>query len=148
MTSTVFPHPSSTGSHLHAALANRVRDPLTRSLMAVAGLLVAGSGAIHFYLWDIAYRQGATLGPLVVVQGVSAVVLALALLSTRWGAAIVLALGLMVGTLIGFLLVLTTGLFGFKLGVVTGWAYLSLAIELVATVVLVVSGILVWRATE
>ena len=91
----------------------------------MAALLVVSSGAIHFYLWDIAYRHVATLGPLFLVQGISAVIVALALVLLRWGVVIVAALGLMVGTLIGFVLVLTTGLFGFKLGFVSGWATLT-----------------------
>jgi hypothetical protein len=145
MTSAVLAHPSTTRGHLSSALATRVRQPLIRSLMVLAALLVAGSGAIHFYLWDIAYRRVATLGPLFFVQGVSAVVVAVALIVGRWGAVIVVALGLMVGTLIGFALVLTTGLFGFKLGFVSGWATLALVVECAATVVLGACGALQWR---
>jgi hypothetical protein len=53
----------------------------------------------------------------------------------------------MVGTLIGFVLVLTTGLFGFKLGFVSGWATLTVVAECMATVVLVTAGALLWRET-
>ena len=47
----------------------------------------------------------ATLGPLFMLQGISAVIVALALVLLRWGVVIVAALGLMVGTLIGLSLI-------------------------------------------
>jgi hypothetical protein len=106
--------------HLRSALTARGKGPLTWPLVSLAALLVAGSGAIHFYLWDIAYRHVATFGPLFLVQGVSAVVVAAALVALRRGVVMVAAMGLMIGTLVGFTLVLTTGLFGFTLGFVSG----------------------------
>jgi hypothetical protein len=42
---------------------------------------------------------------------------------------------------------ITTGLFGFKLGFVAGWATLTLVAESLATVVLVTAGVLLWRET-
>ncbi len=84
------------------------------------------SGLIHIHLWDIAYRHVATLGPLFLVQAVAALVLAVVLVATR---VVVVALGcvaLMLGTMVGFVLADTVGIFGFKLPVVTGWAYEAL----------------------
>jgi hypothetical protein len=147
MTYATLTHPTPPGDHLRAALTARGKRPVTQVLMILAALLVVSSGAIHFYLWDIAYRHVATLGPLFLLQGISAVIVALALVLLRWGVVIVAALGLMVGTLIGFVLVITTGLFGFKLGFVSGWATLTLVAESLATVVLVSAGALLWRET-
>jgi hypothetical protein len=147
MTSVSISDQSPISSHRHSALVARGRHPISVVLSVVAGLLVASSGAIHFYLWDIAYRHVAKLGPLFLLQGISAVVVALALIGLRWGIVLVAAMGLMVGTLIGFILVLTTGLFGFKLGFVSGWAYLTVVAECAAVVVLAAAGTLLWRET-
>ena len=61
---------------------------------------------------------------------------------------LILAGGLMVGTIIGFLLVITTGLFGFKLTVITSWADLALAAEAAAIVSLTLTGVLAWRESS
>ena len=133
---------------LRAALLARGGSPPEVILMVVAGLLVASSGAIHLYLWDIAYRNVATLGSLFLLQFVSSLVVAVALVVVRRGYVLAAALGLMVGTLAGFVLVITTGLFGFTLGFVSGWAILSLVAEGAAVVVLAVTGTLLWRRTS
>ncbi len=147
-TDTPTLHHPPNSAHLRSALLARGENPAEVILMVLAGLLVASSGAIHLYLWNIAYRPVATLGPLFLVQFVSAVVVALALIVVRRGFVLVAAVGLMVGTLVGFVLVITTGLFGFKLGFVTGWATLSVVAESMAVFVLVATGTLLWRRTS
>jgi hypothetical protein len=147
MTYATLSHQPPPTHRLRALLVARGAGALTRSLMALAALLVAGSGAIHYYLWDIAYRHVATIGPLFLLQGTSAVIVALALVTVGRGAVVAAALALMVGTLIGFALVLTTGLFGFTLGFVSGWAYLSLVVEATATIMLSVAAYRLWRTT-
>jgi hypothetical protein len=147
MTSASFTRELHPSGHLRSALLARGRTPATMSLTLLAAVLVGGSGAIHFYLWDIAYRHVATFGPLFMVQGISAVIVTLALIFVRTGYVLVAAVALMLGTLLGFVLVLTTGLFGFKLGFVSGWADLALAVETAAVVVLATAGALLWRAT-
>jgi len=133
---------------VRALLVARAGGALTRWLMVLAALLVSGSGAIHYYLWDIAYRHVATIGPLFFVQGTSAVIVAVALVAVGRGAVVVAALALMVGTLVGFALALTSGLFGFALGFVSGWAYLALVVEASATIVLSVAAYRLWRTTS
>jgi hypothetical protein len=113
----------------------------------LGGLLVASSGGIHLYLWDVAYRHVATLGPLFLLQFITGVILAMALVVLRRGWVMAATLALMAGTLGGFLLALTVGLFGFTLEFVTGWATLSVVIEGTAVVVLVAAGSLLWRQT-
>jgi hypothetical protein len=147
MTYATLSHQPPPTHRLRALLVARGAGALTRSLMALAALLVAGSGAIHYYLWDIAYRHVATIGPLFLLQGTSAVIVALALVTVGRGAVVAAALALMVGTLIGFALVLTTGLFGFTLGFVSGWAYLSLVVEATAIIMLSVAAYRLWRTT-
>jgi hypothetical protein len=146
MTSASFTHELRPSGRLRSVLLARGRTPAIVSLTLLAAVLVAGSGAIHFYLWDIAYRHVATFGPLFMLQGISAVIVALALIFVRTGYVLVAAAALMLGTLLGFVLVLTTGLFGFKLGFVSGWAELAMAVESAAVVVLAATGALLWRA--
>jgi hypothetical protein len=103
--------------------------------LAAAALMVT-SGAVHLYLWHLAYRHVATLGPLFLVQAAAALVLAVLVAATRRGLFLVAAAGLMAGTLLGFVLVTTVGLFGFTLHSITGWADLALGSEAAAAVLL------------
>jgi hypothetical protein len=109
-----------------------------------AGLLVA-SGSIHLHFWDIAYRHVKTLGPLFLVQVVAAFVIAAAILATRHLLAVAAGLLLMAGTIVGFILVRTVGLFGFTLTFTSGLAATVLVIEIVAVVLLAVTGMVLRR---
>jgi hypothetical protein len=122
-----------------------IRRPIPLTLMVLTAIAVAASGAIHLYLWDIAYRHVATLGPLFLVQAFSAFVVALAIIATRKAVVLALAFALMIGTLLGFVLVLTTGLFGFHLGFVSGWAYLTMGAECLAVALIAVIANTLWR---
>jgi hypothetical protein len=103
-----------------------------------AGLMIA-SGLIHLHLWDIAYRHVKTLDVLFLVQVVAAVLLALALLATRRLIVALASLLLMAGTIVGFLLARSVGIFGFKLTFSTGLANTVLIIEIVAVVLLAIT---------
>jgi hypothetical protein len=98
---------------------------------------------IHLHLWGIAYRHVATLGPLFLVQAVAALVLAVVLVVTRVVVVALACMALMVGTVVGFILAVSVGIFGFTLQIVTAWAYEALGAELLSAVVL---GVLVLRA--
>jgi hypothetical protein len=119
--------------------------PGSIALWAAAALMVA-SGLVHVYLWHLAYRHVATLGPLFLVQAVAAFVLAVVLAASRRGVFLVAGIGLMAGTIVGFILVTTVGLFGFTLKTITGWADLALAAEAGAIVALLVGARLLWQA--
>jgi hypothetical protein len=121
------------------------RLPETVLIRAAAVLMVA-SGVIHVYLWHVAYRHVATLGPLFLVQAVSALVLAVLLATTRRGLFVLAAFGLMAGTIIGFVLVTSVGLFGFTLTFISGWAKLALATESATILILVSGATLLWRS--
>jgi hypothetical protein len=109
-----------------------------------AGLLVA-SGVIHLHFWDIAYRHVATLGPLFLVQLIAAFVVAVALVVTRKLIMVAAAFLLMGGTIIGFILVRTVGLFGFKLTFTSGLAATVLVIEAVAVVLTAITAWVISR---
>ena len=110
-----------------------------------AGLLIA-SGAIHLHLWDIAYRHVKTLGPLFLVQACAALVIALAVLITRHILAVAAGLALCGGTIVGFILARTVGIFGFKLTFSSGLANTVLIIEIAAVILLAITALLMRRA--
>lgn len=126
-------------------LSERAHRPLTVLGFVVSAALVATSGGIHLYLWNLAYQNVATIGPLFLVQVSVAVITALALVLWRKGVMLLIGIGLMLGTVVGFCLALTTGLFGFNLTFWTGWAYFAIVDELVAALVLTATGALLWR---
>jgi hypothetical protein len=115
------------------------------ALFIVDGGLLVASGLIHLHLWDIAYRHVATLGPLFLVQAISALVIAVAIVATRHILAVAAGLALVVGTIIGFILARTVGIFGFKLPFSSGLANTVVIIEVVAVVTLSITGALLWR---
>jgi hypothetical protein len=106
------------------------------------------SGLIHIHLWDIAYRQVATLGPLFLVQAVAALVLAVVLVVARVVVVALACMVLMVGTVVGFVLAASVGIFGFTLQIVTVWAYEALSAELLSAVVLGVLVLRSWRVAQ
>jgi hypothetical protein len=105
-----------------------------------AGLLVA-SGLIHLHLWDIAYRHVKTLDTLFLVQVVLCLLAAVALLALRRFAVVLAAAALMAGTIVGFVLARSVGIFGFHLTFSSGLAYTVLVIEVAAVILL---GITAW----
>jgi hypothetical protein len=112
-----------------------------------AGLLIA-SGLIHLHLWDIAYRHVKTLDVLFLVQVAAAVLLALALLITRRLIVVLASLLLMAGTIVGFLLARSVGIFGFKLTFSSGLANTVLIVEIAGVVLLAVTAFAMRRASD
>lgn len=108
--------------------------------LADAGLLVA-SGVIHLHLWDTAYRHVKVLDVLFLVQAVAAVLAAVAVLVTRHLLVVLAAALLMVGTIVGFILARTTGIFGFHLTFSSGLANTVLIIEAAAVILLSVTAL-------
>jgi hypothetical protein len=96
--------------------------------IADAGLLVA-SGLVHLHLWDIAYQHVKVLDVLFLVQVALALVAAIVLLATRHLLVVLAADVLMAGTIVGFILARTVGIFGFHLTFSSGLAYTVLIIE-------------------
>ena len=86
------------------------------ALILAGAVLTLISGVIHLYLWGETngYRQITTIGPLFLVQGISAVVIGLATAALRWLAAVLAAAGLLAGTAAGLLITIEAGLFGFR----------------------------------
>jgi len=100
-----------------------------------AGLLVT-SGLIHLHLWDIANRHVKTLDVLFLVQVAACGLAALALLVTRHLLVVLGAAALMAGTIVGFVLARSVGIFGFRLTFSSGLADTVLVVEGAAVVLL------------
>jgi hypothetical protein len=130
-----------------AALANKPKRPLAGIETAgfiVGGALLIWSGYIHFHLWNAAgYRHIRIIGPLFMMQSVSAVLLGLAAIITRRVLAAVLGIGFAALTLMGFLISVTRGLFGFKDSWLAPDAHIAFIIELAAFVMLLATTALV-----
>jgi hypothetical protein len=109
-----------------------------------AALLVT-SGLIHLHLWDIAYRHVKTLDVLFLVQVALCLLAALILLVTRHLLVVLGAAALMAGTIVGFLLARSVGIFGFRLTFSSGLAYTVLVVESAAVVMLALTGWLQWQ---
>jgi hypothetical protein len=105
-------------------------------VLAAAALMIV-SGLVHVHLWDIAYRHVATLGPLFLVQAIAALVGAVLLAATRLAVVMAGSALLMLGTIVGFILAATVGIFGFKLPEVTAWAYWALISEALSAALLI-----------
>jgi predicted lipoprotein with Yx(FWY)xxD motif len=78
-----------------------------------AGLLFA-TGAVHLDLYLTGYRTIPTIGALFLVQVVSALALAIAVLLTGWRLVAAAGAGFALSTLAGYLVSLRTPLFGFR----------------------------------
>ena len=124
--------------------ALRGQLPVLALCIVDAGLLIT-SGLIHLHFWNIAYRHVPTLGPLFLVQVIATLLIAVTLVATRRLIVVAAAFLLMGGTIVGFILVRTVGLFNFKLGFTSGLAATVLVVEAVA---MVMTAITAWVITR
>lgn len=124
----------------------QLTSPLSRwavTLLAVAGAaLLVWSGVIHLQLWSDGYRDISVIGPLFLIQGITSIALALALIVFR--RLVLLAAGavLLTATAVGLLLSAGTGLFGYRESLAVPYAETSLAVEFTGAVVLVVAAVI------
>jgi xanthine/uracil permease len=114
-------------------------------LCLVDAALLVTSGVIHLHLQQTAYQHVKTIGPLFIVQFVSCLVLAAALLITRHILVALASVALMAGTIVGFILVRTVGLFDFKLPYSTTLANQVLLVEIVAVAIGLLTVWTMWR---
>jgi hypothetical protein len=115
------------------------------ALCVIDAALLVTSGVIHLHFWQIAYKDVHILGPLFLVQLIAAFVLALALVVTRHVLVVLAALGLMAGTIIGFILVRAGSLFGFHLGFTSSLAAFVLFVEIAAVLLLAATALVMLR---
>ena len=125
--------------------SQRSRSTLMWLLYLCDAALLVTSGLIHLHLWDIAYRHVKTLDVLFLVQVALCLLAALILLVTRHLLVVLGAAALMAGTIVGFLLARSVGIFGFRLTFSSGLAYTVLVVEAAAVVMLALTGWLQWQ---
>jgi len=130
---------------LGTSVAGRKGDVVALGAVVAAAILMVLSGLIHVHLWDIAYRHVATLGPLFLVQGIVAIAAGLVILATRNILLVAAGAALCIGTIGGFILADTVGIFGFKLPYITTEAWTVLVVEIVAIIALSVTAAMLLR---
>ena len=113
-----------------------------------AGLSIA-SGAIHLHLWDMFYRHihNGHLDKLFLAQSILCFVGAAAVLAMRNIVAVVADAALLAGTYGGYLITRYHGWFGFNpgSGIDTSWAAWSMFLEIVGTLLLGATAVLMVR---
>jgi hypothetical protein len=96
--------------------------------LACAGLLV-WVAAIHLHLWSEGYRHIPTIGPLFLADAVGGFVLAALLLVWPSPLTGLLGAGFMVSTLVGLILSINIGLFGFQESIGASFVVESILLE-------------------
>jgi hypothetical protein len=105
--------------------------------LVVGGLLIVWSSYIHFHLWQkIGYRHIPTIGPLFILQSIVGLMVGILVIGVRRIWAAVLGVGFALSTLIGFLITVEHGLFGFRDQWSAPFGAQAFAIELATIVVL------------
>jgi hypothetical protein len=108
------------------------------TMIAGGAVCTAGSGVIHLYLWgkQYGYRDVPTIGPLFLLQGIVAILLALLVLVSRRTVALILAGGMLVVSVVSLVIAIEVGLFGFKDSWLAPYAWTTFYEEIVGAVLL------------
>ena len=111
---------------------------------ALGGALLLWSAFIHFHLWSETdgYRSIPTIGPLFLLQSITALVIGIGVVAIRRLWAAVVGMGFALTTIAGFLLSVAVGLFGFKDSWLAPYAKQAFTIEILAVVVLMAAAAL------
>jgi hypothetical protein len=112
-------------------------------LILVGAVLTVLSGLIHLKLWggDTGYNTIPTIGPLFLVQAISAVAIGLAMAVSRRLFFVLAGIGLLAGTALGLFITVQYGLFGFQESWGAPYARSSLIEEIIGAVLLLVAAI-------
>ena len=108
-------------------------------LCAAGGVLLIISAVIHLHLWSSGYRHIHIIGPLFLVQVVLGFALAVAVVALGAPAASAAGAGFAGGTVVGLLVSVHVGLFGFKDSLSAPYATMSLDVEIAALAVLILA---------
>jgi hypothetical protein len=113
--------------------------------LVAGGLLVVWTSYIHFHLWveTNGYRSIPTIGPLFLLQSIADVLLGLLIIALRRVVTAALGIGFALATMVGFLISVEHGLFGFKDSWSAPFAHQAFAIEIATVVVLLFAGVLI-----
>jgi hypothetical protein len=112
-------------------------------LRIVGAILLVASGLIHLYLWagHADYRDVATIGPLFAIQGISGVILALALVALGRRILSLAGAAYMAASIGGLLASVRWGLFGYNETMGAPYVGIALGVEVAGLVLLLASGL-------
>jgi hypothetical protein len=105
-------------------------------LRLAGAALLAGVGAIHLHLWLAGYRAVPAIGKLFLADVVCAFLVAGGLVAWPSRLSALAGAVLAAGTLVGLVLSVNVGLFGFRESMAAPFAWASVGVELAATAVL------------
>ncbi len=112
--------------------------------LVCVGLLI-WAAAIHLHLWMEGYRDIPTVGPLFLADAVAGFVLAAILLVWPRPLAGLMGAGFMISTLVGLLVSLNFGLFGFRESSGASFVTETIILESVGAVALLAWSVAVWH---
>ena len=122
---------------------NRAARWAATSAFVVTGLMIIWSSYIHFHLWQsLGYRHIATIGPLFLLQSIGGLFIGLLIIASRRVWVAVLGAGFAISTMIGFLISVENGLFGFKDTWSAPFAHQAFALEIAIIGVCAIAGTL------
>ncbi|MFZ1063793.1 MAG: hypothetical protein WAN30_10035 [Acidimicrobiales bacterium] len=114
--------------------------------ISVGAALIVVTSYVHWHLWGaLGYRHVPTIGWLFLVQSITGLIIALALVLLRELWLALVADGFVASTLVGFLISVTHGLFGFHDSWYAPYARLAFGVEVAALVVLSAGALLIGR---
>jgi hypothetical protein len=107
-------------------------------MIAGGAVCTVGSGVIHLYLWgkQYGYRDVPTIGPLFLIQGITAILIGLIVIVSRQVGVLLVAVGLMVTSVICLVVAVEVGMFGFKDSWLAPYAWTTLYEEIAGGILL------------
>jgi hypothetical protein len=115
--------------------SNRV-EILVQLLRLLSVGLLSAVGWVHLHLWQAGYRHVPTIGPLFLAAMVSTLAVAAGLLVRPSRMIGVLGFGVVMGILVGLIVSVNVGLFGFTESLSAPFAVESIVLEIAAAVTL------------
>jgi hypothetical protein len=82
--------------------ARLTAEPVTSAVRSLAALLILTGGLVHLHLWDGGYRNVDNVGVMFLLNAISSIVVAVALVTWRHRIPALAAFGLVIGSLAAF----------------------------------------------
>jgi hypothetical protein len=121
--------------------ATKPKGATATAAFIAGGILIVWLSYIHFHLWDIGYRHIATIGPLFLLQSIAGLIIGLLVVAVHRVWTAVVGIGFVLATMVGFLISVEHGLFGFKDSWAAPFAGLAFTVEIVTAVILAVAAL-------
>jgi hypothetical protein len=109
--------------------------------MVLGAATIVATGAIHLHLWNIGYKNIASIGNLFLAQSISGFVLGPLIILVRRMFMVLAGAAFLAASVGGLVLSATVGFLGLHDSLSVPWATPSLIVELAGFVVLVASGL-------